>query len=142
MAYTVAATKKGAAPGWVLLKEDTGFAAGAALLGPRFKYESSDMFDADFEKHRVPKGDPFAFGGSQRKRATYGFPVLDVILTEQVAVVSNGRVRGSDGGAERAETAYELQHGETRGVSTQDSGRALELEHISFILCSRTRKTI
>ena len=75
-------TKQGAAPGWVLLQGDTKrrkttpTAEGAVKLGPRFKYETAAQFAADFEKHRVPAGDPYAFG---KRATTYGFPVLDVI---------------------------------------------------------------
>lgn len=69
-------TRNGAAPGWVLLKDDTGTAAGAALLGARFTYRTAAEFAADYKRHRVPASDPFAFG---RRATTYGFPVLAVI---------------------------------------------------------------
>ena len=82
-----ACTKKGEAPGWVLLNDKSkrgrndpplaGSAAGAALLGARLEYTTKEEFEADFEKHRVPAGHP-EYGFEVRKR-TYGYPVLDVI---------------------------------------------------------------
>jgi len=69
-------TRAGAAPGWVLLRDESGCAAGAARLGARFEYSTATAFREDFNRHRVPESDPFAFGRRQR---TWGFPVLETM---------------------------------------------------------------
>jgi len=80
--------KNGGAPGWVLLRNETGQSSGAALLGRRFEYKSKDEFDSDFERHKVSSSNEFAFG---KRNRTYGYPVEDVVRFEDPVPVNTPR---------------------------------------------------
>ena len=80
--------KNGGAPGWVLLRDETGQASGAALLGKRFEYKSKEEFDSDFDRHRVSSSSEFAFG---KRSKTYGYPVEDVVRFEEPVPVNTPR---------------------------------------------------
>ena len=102
-----ALTRGGAAPGWVYLRGEDGFAHGAADLKQRFEYLSAREFAADVGRHRVPTDSEFAFG---KRARTWGFPIRRAIRFDSPVYIAP---RPGQNRMKLASTAYRTSDGFT-----------------------------
>jgi hypothetical protein len=66
----------GKSPGWLLLRDESGNASGAALFSEIFEYKNREEFDKDYERHLVGPDSGFYFGNRKR---TFGYQVIQCI---------------------------------------------------------------